>query len=49
MVGLDYSAAFDCANHEALIFKLKQLSLGGTFLSIYLDPVFNWQSAQRWC
>ena len=34
MVGLDFSAAFDRVNHNALICKLRQLSIGGRF-SIY--------------
>ena len=34
MVGLDFSAAFDRVNHEALIFKLQHLGVGGSFLSI---------------
>ena len=35
MVGLDFST-FDCvtANHKALIFKVCQLGVGGTFLNI---------------
>ena len=33
MVGLDFSAAFDRVNHEALIFKLRQLGIGGSFLN----------------
>ena len=33
MVGLDFSAAFDCVNQEALIFKLRQLGVGGAFLN----------------
>ena len=37
MVGLDFSAAFDHVNHEALIFKLRQLGLGGAFLSILIE------------
>ena len=31
MVGLDFSAAFDRGNHKALIFKLKQLGVGGPY------------------
>ena len=37
MVGLDFSAAFDRVNHEALVFKLTQLCLGGAFLSILIE------------
>ena len=37
MVGLDFSAAFDRVNHEALVFKLRQLGLGGAFLSILIE------------
>ena len=34
MMGLDFSAAFDRVNHKALIFKRRQLGVGGLFLSI---------------
>ena len=33
MVGLDFTAEFDRVNHKALIFKLRQLVVGGPFLS----------------
>ena len=41
MVGLDFSAAFDRVNHEALIFKLKQLGIGGSFLNILIEFLTN--------
>ena len=37
MVGLDFSAAFDRVNHNALIYKHRQLSIGGPFLNILMD------------
>ena len=37
MVGLDFSAAFDRVNYKALIFKLRQLGIGGPFLSILTE------------
>ena len=37
MIGLDFSAAFDHVNHEAFIFKLRQLCLGGAFSSISIE------------
>ena len=37
MVDLDFSAAFDRINHKALIFKLRQLGVGGPFLSILTE------------
>ena len=37
MIGLDFSAAFDRVNHEALIFKLRQLGIGGPFLNILTE------------
>ena len=41
MVGPDFSAAFDCVNHKALIFKLRQLGVGGPFLSILTEFLSN--------
>ena len=41
MVGLDFSAAFDRVNHKALIFKLRQLGVGGPFLSILTEFLSN--------
>ena len=41
MVGLDFSAAFDCVNRKALIFKLRQLGVGGPFLSILTEFLSN--------
>ena len=37
MVGLDFSAAFGRVYHKAHIFKLRQLGVGGTFLSILTE------------
>ena len=37
MVGLDFSAAFNRVNHEVLVFKFRQLGVGGPFLSILSD------------
>ena len=37
MVGLDFSAAFDRVNHKALIYKLRQLGIGGPFLNILTE------------
>ena len=41
MVGLDFSAAFDQVNHEAFVFKLRQLGVGGPFLSILTEFFSN--------
>ena len=41
MVGLDFSAAFDRVNHKALIFKLRQLGVGGPFLSTLTEFLSN--------
>ena len=37
LIGLDFSAAFDRVNHQALIYKLKQLGIGGPFLNILTE------------
>ena len=37
MVGLDFSAAFDFVNHKVLIYKLRQLGIGGPFLNILIE------------
>ena len=34
MVGLYFSAAFDRVNHKAPLCKLRQLGVGGPFLSV---------------
>ena len=36
MIGLDFSAASDCVNHEALIFTLSQI-VGGTCRNILVE------------
>ena len=41
MVGLDFSAAFDRVNHQALIHKLRLLGIGGQFLNIIIEFLFN--------
>ena len=41
IIGLDFSSAFDCVNHEALIFKLKLLGVGGHFLNILIEFLSN--------
>ena len=41
MVGLDFSVAFDRVNHKALIYKIRQLGIGGPFLSILTDFLSN--------
>ena len=35
MVGLDFSVVFDHVNHKTLMFNLRQLVVGGPFLSIF--------------
>ena len=37
MISLDFSSAFDHVNQEALIFKLGQMGIGGTFLNIIIE------------
>ena len=34
---IDFSTAFDHVNQEALIFKLRQMGMGGTFLNILIE------------
>ena len=41
MVGLDFSAALDHVNHKALICKLRQLDVGGSFLIILTKFLSN--------
>ena len=41
MVSLDFSAAFDHVNQKVLIFKLRNLVVGGTFLSILTEFLSN--------
>ena len=41
MVSLDFSAAFDLVNHKALIFRLRQLGVGGPFLSTLTEFLSN--------
>ena len=46
MIGLDFSSAFDCFSQEALIFQLRQMDIGGTFLNIIVE--FLTGRRQRW-
>ena len=39
MIGLDFSSVFDRVSHEALIFKLRQMGIGGTFLNIMIESL----------
>ena len=39
MIGLHFSSAFDHINHEAFIFKLRQMGIGGTFLNIIIETL----------
>ena len=41
MVGLDVNIVFDRVNHKALIFKFRQLGVGGPFLSILTEFLSN--------
>ena len=41
MVGLDFSAAIDHVNHEALIFKLHQPGTGSSFFNILIELLSN--------
>ena len=41
MVGLDFRAAFDHVNHKILIFRLRQLGVGGPFLSFLTELLSN--------
>ena len=41
MVGLGFCAAFDCVNHKALVFKLRQLGVGDPFLYILTEFLSN--------
>ena len=47
MVGLDFSAAFDRVNLEALIYKLKLLGIGGSFIDILCEFLLG--RTQRVC
>ena len=37
MVGVDFSATFDHVNHEAFIYKLKQLGVGDPLLGFLTE------------
>ena len=41
IVQIDFSAAFDLVNHRALVYKLKELGIGGNLLNILKDFLHN--------
>ena len=41
MIGLDFSSAFDRVNHKALLFKLRQLGVGGPLFDILTNFLSN--------
>ena len=41
IVQIDFSAAFDLVNHRALVYKLKELGIGGILLNILKDFLHN--------
>ena len=43
MVGLDFSASFDCVDHKALIFKFRRSVVDGPFLNIVTEFLSNKQ------
>ena len=47
MVGLDFSAAFDRVNHNALVYKLKLMGIGGSFINILSEFLLG--RTQRVC
>ena len=49
IVQIDFSAAFDLVNHRALVYKLKELGIGGNLLNILKDFLHNRkQSFSQW-
>ena len=41
IIQIDFSAAFDLVNHSALVYKLKELGIGGNLLNILKDFLHN--------
>ena len=41
LVSLDFSSAFDLVNHEALLFKVRSLGIGGRFLNAIAEFLSN--------
>ena len=49
IVQIDFSAAFDLVNRRALVYKLKELGIGGNLLNILKDFLHNRkQSFSQW-
>ena len=39
LIGLDFSAALDHVNHEAIVFKLRQIGVRGAFIHLIVELI----------